>query len=71
MKRADASGAAYAVIIGEDEVAKGVAAVKAMRSDDMQNNQAEVPFDEISDYLVDQIIGASDHDHSDHVHYHP
>jgi histidyl-tRNA synthetase len=72
MKRADASGAAFAVIIGEDEVAKGAAAVKALRAKDMENNQATVAFEEIADYLVDQIVGADDeHDHSGHVHYHP
>jgi histidyl-tRNA synthetase len=32
MKRADASGAAYAVIIGEDEVAAGTASFKALRT---------------------------------------
>lgn len=71
MKRADASGAAFAVILGEDEVAKGVAAVKAMRADDMQNNQAEVAFEQVAEYLVDQIVGADEHDHSGHVHFHP
>jgi histidyl-tRNA synthetase len=71
MKRADASGAAFAIILGEDEMAKGVAAVKALRSDDMQNNQAEVAFEQVVDYIVDQIVGDDDHDHSGHVHYHP
>jgi histidyl-tRNA synthetase len=71
MKRADASGAGFAVIIGEDEVAAGMAVVKAMRSEDMENNQAKVAFESVPDYLVDQIIGADDHDHSEHVHYHP
>jgi histidyl-tRNA synthetase len=71
MKRADASGAAFAIILGEDEMAKGVAAVKALRSDDMQNNQAEVAFEQVIDYIVDQIVGDDDHDHSGHVHYHP
>ncbi|MDB5762428.1 MAG: hisS [Herminiimonas sp.] len=70
MKRADASGAAYAVIIGEDEVAKGVAAVKAMRAGEAENNQAMVAFDGVADYLVDQIVGADEHDHTEHVHYH-
>ena len=70
MKKADASGAAFAVILGDDEVAKHVAAVKAMRggagADPQQ--QATVPFDDVVDYLVDQIVGDG-HDH-DHVHYH-
>jgi histidyl-tRNA synthetase len=72
MKRADASGAAFAVIIGEDEVAKGVAAVKAMRSNDMENNQSTVALEQVADFLVDQIVdaGHDDHDHEGHVHYH-
>lgn len=78
MKRADASGAAYAVILGEDEVAKKVASVKTLRSadgggnqeDKQENKQATVPFDEVANYLVDQIVGADEHDHSEHVHYH-
>ena len=70
MKRADASGAAFAIIIGEDEVANGAATVKALRSDDMENNQASVVFEEVADYLVDQIVGGDEHDHSEHVHYH-
>lgn len=73
MKRADASGAAYAVILGEDEVAQGVAAVKALRAGEVDNNQATVAFDGVADYLVDQIIGAEDndhgHDHAGHIHY--
>jgi histidyl-tRNA synthetase len=72
MKRADASGAAFAVIIGEDEVAKGVVAVKAMRSNDMENNQSTVALEQVADFLVDQIVdaGHDDHDHEGHVHYH-
>jgi histidyl-tRNA synthetase len=68
MKKADGAGAAFAVILGEDEMANGTAAVKAMRGDAGAQQQASVPFDEVVDYLVDQIVG-DDHDH-DHVHYH-
>jgi histidyl-tRNA synthetase len=68
MKKADASGAAFAVILGDDEIANHVAAVKAMRASADGQQQATVPFDEVVDYLVDQIVG-DDHDH-DHVHYH-
>jgi histidyl-tRNA synthetase len=70
MKRADVSGAAFAVIIGEDEVANNTVAVKTMRSSDADNNQQTVEFDSAVDYLVDQIIGADEHDHSEHIHYH-
>ncbi len=69
MKRADGSGAAYAIIIAEDEIAKGAAVVKELRSADAGSNQAEVPFEGIADYLVDQIVG-HDHSHDEHVHYH-
>ena len=71
MKRADASGAAFAVIIGEDEVAQGTAAVKALRASDGASEQAAVPFESLADYLVNQIVGGDDHghDHGDHVHY--
>ncbi|MES2024179.1 MAG: histidine--tRNA ligase [Pseudomonadota bacterium] len=69
MKRADGSGAAYAVIIGEDEIAQGTAVVKEMRGAEGAN-QSNVAFDSIPDYLVDQIVGAHDHTHDEHVHYH-
>ena len=68
MKKADASGAAFAVIMGEDEVAQHVASVKSMRASSVGLQQNTVPFDGVVDYLVDQIVG-NDHDH-DHVHYH-
>jgi histidyl-tRNA synthetase len=71
MKKADGSGAAFAVIIGEDEVANDVVAVKALREADGQQ-QAKVAFDEAVDHIVDQIVGGHDHDHDhEHVHYHP
>lgn len=70
MKKADGSGAAYAVILGEDEVASGNATVKAMRATEGDTNQAAVAFAEIPDYLVDQIVGSGDHDHAGHIHYH-
>ncbi len=80
MKKADGSGAAFAVIIGEDEIANETAAVKSMRGEAGEQQQSNVPFLEVVDYLVDQIIsgGGHDHDHDHdhghghgHVHYHP
>lgn len=72
MKKADGSGAAFAVIIGQDEIANGVAAVKTMRGEVGEQQQNSVPFEEVVDYLVDQIVGSHDHGHDhDHVHYHP
>jgi histidyl-tRNA synthetase len=72
MKRADSSGAAYAVIIGEDEIAQGTAVVKEMRAVEGEGTQSKVAFEGIADYLVDQIVGGGDddHDHAEHIHYH-
>lgn len=75
MKKADGSGAAFAVIIGQDEIANNAAQVKTMRGEIGEQQQASVPFEEVVDYLVDQIVGGHvhgpdcDHDH-DHVHKH-
>lgn len=69
MKKADGSGAAFAVILGDDEIDKHVAIVKAMRGAEDESQQTTVPFDDVVDYVVDQIVGDHDHDH-DHVHYH-
>jgi len=41
MKRADASGARYAVIVGEQEAAESVAAVKALRTGDQADEFAQ------------------------------
>lgn len=73
MKRADESGAAFAVIIGEDEVVNGTASVKALRSDNIVNNQSSILLESVRDYLVDQIVGEfGDDDHSschcNHIH---
>ena len=71
MKKADGSGAAFAVIIGDDEVANNVVAVKSLREAEGTQQQS-VPFDAAVDFIVDQIVGGHDHDHDhDHVHYHP
>jgi histidyl-tRNA synthetase len=70
MKRADASGASFAVIIGEDEVANGAAAVKALRSQGGESNQATVSFDELVHYVVDQITCGDGCDDPNHHHHH-
>lgn len=70
MKKADGSGAAFAVIIGEDEIASNQAVVKAMRGEEGAQQQSKVPFENVVDFVVDQIVGGHDHDH-EHVHYHP
>ncbi|MCG2583138.1 histidine--tRNA ligase [Massilia sp. TS11] len=66
MKKADASGAAFAVILGEDEIKNGTAVVKPLR--DREAQQVAVAFDDVVEHVVDDIVG-NDHDH-DHVHYH-
>jgi histidyl-tRNA synthetase len=72
MKKADGSGASFAVILGEDEVANNVAAVKSLRGAAGEQQQATVAFDAVVDHIVDAIVGDHDHDHDhEHVHYHP
>jgi histidyl-tRNA synthetase len=68
MKRADASGAAFAIIIGEDEVKAGTATIKSLREAQGAGQQASVALDAVANYLVDQIVG--DHDHDEHGHGH-
>ncbi len=67
MKRADASGAAYAIILGEDEIASGTAIVKHLREADMTNNQQSVSLETLTDHLIDRMIGDDEHDHG-HLH---
>jgi len=74
MKKADGSGAAYAVIIGEDEASNNTVSIKELRAGDAENNQVNVPFDTAVDYLVDQIAGSAESDCCDdpghhHVHH--
>jgi histidyl-tRNA synthetase len=60
MKKADASGAPYAVILGEEEVAAGEASVKALREQATSGPQQRVALDGLADYLVGQLVGESD-----------
>ena len=52
MKRADASGAEVAVIVGDDETAAGEASVKPLRAD---RGQQRVPLDRLPAVLTDTI----------------
>jgi histidyl-tRNA synthetase len=72
MKKADASGASFAIIIGEDEVANNTASVKALRGAEGEQQQASVAFEDVVGYVVDQIIGghACGDDCEDHHHHH-
>jgi histidyl-tRNA synthetase len=51
MKRADKSGAAFAVILGDDEMKEGVAQVKSLR---VENVQSKIPLDELALFLLKQ-----------------
>ncbi|CAM8353611.1 histidine--tRNA ligase [Candidatus Methylopumilus planktonicus] len=51
MKRADKSGAAFAVILGDDEMKEGVAQVKSLR---VENVQSKIPLDELAAFLLKQ-----------------
>ena len=51
MKRADKSGAAFAVILGDDEMKEGVAQVKSLR---VENVQSRIPLDELALFLLKQ-----------------
>jgi len=74
MKKADGSGASYAVIIGDDEIAASAANIKDLRGAEGEQQQATVPFDGVVDYIVDQIAGCGDDcddpDHHHHSQYH-
>ncbi len=54
LKRADRSGARYAVILGDEELARGVAAVKALRE---EAGQAEVPLASLAAEVVRRVTG--------------
>jgi histidyl-tRNA synthetase len=51
MKRADKSGASFAVILGEDEMKEGVAQIKSLR---VENVQSKIPLDELAPFLLKQ-----------------
>ncbi|HEY4542247.1 MAG TPA: histidine--tRNA ligase [Noviherbaspirillum sp.] len=66
MKRADASGAGYAIILGDDEMSKGMATVKDLRAAEGQPNQESVALEDVVDHLVDCMTGADDSEHHHH-----
>ena len=57
MKKADASGALYAVIIGEDEFAEQQAQIKDLRR---TGEQVKVTFDDVLDKVIDLLVSNSD-----------
>jgi histidyl-tRNA synthetase len=62
-KRADESGATYAVVLGDDELARGEAIVKWLRDEGGERaagRQDHVPLDRLVDYLVEAMVAQSD-----------
>jgi histidyl-tRNA synthetase len=57
MKKADASGAAYAVIIGPDELAKNEAQLKDLRR---SGEQKAVALDSVVEAVIDAIVRATE-----------
>ncbi len=49
MKRADKSGAAFAVILGDDEIKENVAQVKSLRE---ENVQSTIKFDDLAAFFL-------------------
>jgi histidyl-tRNA synthetase len=61
MKKADASGAEYAVIVGEAELAAGATAVKSLRGGAAERafaQQTTVPLEQLADALVEALEAA-------------
>ncbi|MCL2830639.1 MAG: histidine--tRNA ligase [Betaproteobacteria bacterium] len=58
MKRADASGARYAVIIGDDEAAAGEVTLKFLREEGVE--QRRVAVDELADDLMGRILDSKE-----------
>ncbi len=54
MKRADKSGAAYAIVLGDEEVAGGTAGLKPLRSGE---DQISIPMDGLGDALRERLAG--------------
>ena len=58
MKKADASGAAFAVIIGDDEAAAGEAQLKTLRAETA--TQQRVKVDNLAEAIIDQLIDSDE-----------
>jgi histidyl-tRNA synthetase len=57
MKKADSSGAAFAVIIGPDELAKDEAQIKDLRA---SGEQKSIPLDGVLEAVINALVGASE-----------
>ena len=65
MKKADASGAAFAVVLGEDELAQGMVGVKPLRATSLEstgqkNEQATVPVEDLTEFLINAMVATAD-----------
>ena len=68
MKKADASGAAFAVILGDDEVAANEATVKALERDadgGAPPQQKRVALDDLATTLIDALVANDDDAHDE------
>jgi histidyl-tRNA synthetase len=64
MKKADASGAAFAVVLGENELAQGMVGVKPLRSVSVEstgqkNEQATVPVEDLTEFLINAMVATA------------
>ena len=65
MKKADASGAQFAVIIGDDEAAAGEVTLKPLRAtgdgpNEQQREQKRVSVDAIADEIMNSFLDGED-----------
>ncbi|WP_027799615.1 histidine--tRNA ligase [Paraburkholderia dilworthii] len=63
MKRADASGAAFAVVLGEDEIANGTVGVKPLRdthANGGKNEQHNVPAEDLTEFLINAMVATAE-----------
>ena len=58
MKKADGSGAAFAVIIGDDEASTGEAQLKSLRVAGMEQRKLKV--DDLAEAIIDQFIDSDE-----------
>ncbi len=64
MKKADASGAAFAVVLGENELAQGMVGVKPLRAASLEstgqkNEQATVPVEDLTEFLINAMVATA------------
>ena len=63
MKRADASGAAFAVVLGEDEIANGTVGVKPLRDTNSNGGKGEqhnVPAEDLTEFLINAMVATAE-----------